>query len=93
MCTVFAQTEVVHLVSEGIDEARIARGVFASVIERLLPLLRRVDGVAPYALSGGVARLPAFQVLVEEIVGGPVLVPDEPQIAGALGAALFAMEA
>ncbi len=33
MCTLFAQTEVVHLVSEGTDEGRIARGVFASVVE------------------------------------------------------------
>ncbi len=92
MCTVFAQTEVVHLVSEGVDEGRIAKGVFASVVERVLPLIRRVDGAAPYALSGGVATLPAFAAAVEDALGGPVLIPDSPQLAGALGAALIARD-
>jgi len=92
ICTVFAQTEVVHLVSEGIAEPRIARGVFASVVERIVPLVRRVDGRAPFTLSGGVATLPAFRDLVEEKLGGPVRVPRYPQLAGALGAALFARE-
>ncbi len=91
-CTVFAQTEVVHLVSEGVPEPRIARGVFASVVDRIAPLVRRVDGRAPFTLSGGVATLPAFRELVEQRFGGPVRVPALPQLAGALGAALFARE-
>lgn len=91
-CTVFAQTEVVHLVSEGIDEGRIARGVFSSIVERILPLVRRVNGHPPFALSGGVATLPAFAAQVGEFLGGPVLVPDSPQLAGALGAALIARD-
>jgi (R)-2-hydroxyacyl-CoA dehydratese activating ATPase len=90
MCTVFAQTEVVHLVSEGVDMGRIARGVFASVVERILPLIRRAGGQAPYTLSGGVATLPAFARLVGEALDGPVHVPPHPQLAGAIGAALIA---
>ena len=90
MCTVFAQTEVVHLVSEGVDVGRIARGVFASVVERILPLIRRAGGQAPYTLSGGVATLPAFAQLMDGALEGVVQVPPHPQLAGAIGAALIA---
>jgi predicted CoA-substrate-specific enzyme activase len=92
VCTVFAQTEVVHLVSEDVAQERICRGVFVSVVERILPLVRRLQAEPPFALSGGVALLPAFAPLLSAALGHPVAVPEQPQLAGALGAALLARE-
>jgi predicted CoA-substrate-specific enzyme activase len=88
MCTVFAESEVIGLFHRGEPRARIARGLHEAVARRTLSSLRRVRAVPPLVFAGGGARNAALVQLVAAGVDGEVLVAPEPQIVGALGAAL-----
>ncbi len=58
------------------------------MVQRILAMLRRVGGAAPVLFAGGVAHNPCVQARLEEHWGMPVTVPAQPDLAGALGAAL-----
>jgi predicted CoA-substrate-specific enzyme activase len=92
MCTVFAESEVVSLVAAGEDRRRIALGLHQSVVDRVWPLVARLEGDGDLFFVGGVAENPAVVRLLEKRFGRPVLVPSRPQIVSALGAALLAAE-
>jgi predicted CoA-substrate-specific enzyme activase len=95
MCTVFAESEVVSLIAEGTATSEIARGLHRAIASRTQSLVRRV---APrledlqVAMSGGVARNPAVVRALSEQLGVGIVVPDEPDTVGALGAALIARQ-
>ena len=88
-CTVFAETEVVVLRAEGKDRKDLIAGVHKAVASRIaamaLGLTLRPDAV----FTGGVAKNIGVRRFLEEKIGMELLVPDEPQIIGALGAALL----
>jgi predicted CoA-substrate-specific enzyme activase len=88
MCTVFSESEVISLIAGGESKQSIALGLHESIVSRLLALVGRVGVESPVVLTGGVARNPCIRALLERRLGVPLLVPDEPQIVGALGAAL-----
>jgi activator of 2-hydroxyglutaryl-CoA dehydratase len=90
MCTVFAESEVISLIARGIDRHSIALGLHESIVSRLLALVGRVGVEPDVVLAGGVALNPCIRTLLERKLGLRLLVPDEPQITGALGAALSA---
>ena len=90
MCTVFSESEVISLIAGGESKQSIALGLHESIVSRLLALVGRVGVESPVVLTGGVARNPCIRALLERRLGVPLLVPDEPQIVGALGAALSA---
>ena len=92
MCTVFAESEVVSLVAAGEDRRRIALGLHQSVVDRVWPLVARLEGDGDLFFVGGVAENPAVVRLLEARFDRPVLVPPRPQIVSALGAALLAAE-
>jgi predicted CoA-substrate-specific enzyme activase len=92
MCTVFAESEVVSLIASGAAPADIGLGVHAAVAERLAALAERVGVIEPVVMTGGVAKNPAARRCIERRLRVSLLVPDEPQTAGALGAALVALE-
>jgi len=91
-CAVFAESEVVSLVhrSPPVPIANILAGIHESVANRLVGLAHRVGIPSEVVMSGGVSRNSGIIRAMEARLGKPVLVPDEPQIVGALGAALFA---
>jgi len=92
-CTVFAESEVVGLVSRGADRRDIARALHVAVVSRIVSMYGRVcEGVGRVALSGGGALNPALRALLAEAIGAVVVVPDDPQTTGVLGAALVAAE-
>lgn len=91
MCTVFAESEVTGLVHRGEDRGAISRGLHESIVKRTLSSLARVDACSPLVFAGGVAKNRAVVGLVEEGFAGDVLVPEEAQTVGALGAALSAL--
>jgi (R)-2-hydroxyacyl-CoA dehydratese activating ATPase len=91
MCTVFAESEVVSLKNHGASPREIARAVHLSVVERLAGMLHRVGFEDSVVFTGGVAKNPAIVRLLQEKLEIAVLVPDEPDIVGALGAALYAV--
>jgi predicted CoA-substrate-specific enzyme activase len=91
-CTVFAESEVISLIARGIPLRSILRGLHRSLIKRIGAMIRSVGLVPPLMLSGGVARNPAIRYLLEEETGERVILPRYPQLVGAQGAALIAME-
>lgn len=90
MCTVFAESEVTSLVARGEDRRNIAFGLHQSVVRRAAGMLRRVSTDGPVVFSGGVAKNRCMQRLLEDTLQQPVLSTAEPQLTGALGAALLA---
>ncbi|MBF8259771.1 MAG: 2-hydroxyglutaryl-CoA dehydratase [Actinobacteria bacterium] len=92
MCTVFAESEVISLIASGASPADIAWGVHLAIANRIAALADRVGCVAPAVMTGGVAKNPAARKALEDRFGIPLLIPEEPQLAGALGAALIARE-
>jgi predicted CoA-substrate-specific enzyme activase len=91
-CTVFAESEVVTLVAEGVDREDIVAGLHAAIAKRTMSMVKRLGLVPPVAMAGGVAKNKGVVKAIEEEVGEPLVIPPEPQIVGALGAALLAMD-
>lgn len=93
MCTVFAESEVVSLVARNKATPDIIHGLDKAVASKTASLARRVDGTAPYMMTGGVAQNKGVVKALEEKLGAPLIIDDKAQLCGALGAALFAMDA
>lgn len=92
ICTVFAESEVITLLSEGKDKNEIIKGLNYSVAKRVLNLAKRIGIEKDIVMTGGVAKNGGVVLALEELLGEEIKVPSEPQIVGALGAALFAKE-
>jgi predicted CoA-substrate-specific enzyme activase len=92
MCATFAETEIVSLLAQGLPVADIASSVHRAVAARTLALIAQVGKTRPVVLTGGVARNPAAVHFLSETLHEDVTVPEHPQITGAYGAALLAME-
>lgn len=89
-CTVFSATEVLEKIRQGKKVPDIIKGLFFSVIKRVLEMDLITDHVA---MTGGVVEHNPFLVdMVKEKTGSEILLPEHPQLTGAVGAALFAME-
>lgn len=91
-CTVFAKSEVASLLREGRDKRDILAGLHTAITTRVYTLLRRVGIEKDFVITGGIAKNIGVVQRVEERVGLHALLPEEPQIVGALGAALFARD-
>ncbi len=92
MCTVFAESEVTSLIAKGADRREIARGLHLSVVKRASAMISRVSSQGTIVFSGGVAQNPCIRELISKNLGRQVVVPDNPQMMGALGAALILEE-
>jgi predicted CoA-substrate-specific enzyme activase len=87
-CTVFAKTEILARVREGVDPADLARAAYESVAKRVLET-RAITGEV--VLTGGViAHNPLLGEILGRVLDAEVVVPPYPQHCGALGAALSA---
>ncbi|MFC7046893.1 acyl-CoA dehydratase activase [Halobacteriaceae archaeon GCM10025711] len=89
-CSVFAESEVISLIHEGVPRARIARGVYESVAGRNGSLLRRVGFDDEVVVVGGVGRNEAFLDALADAIETTVSAPDDPAHVPAFGAALSA---
>jgi predicted CoA-substrate-specific enzyme activase len=92
MCTVFAESEVVTLLARGEKPANIALGLHRSIVNRLTSLLGRIGCEPEVVFAGGGARNRCMAALLEQHLGTPLRIPEQPQMVGALGAALAAHE-
>ena len=90
MCTVFAESEVIGLMTRGIRREEIAGAVHRAIMRRTIGMLRQVSIQPPLVFAGGAARNPCLVSLLEEAAGCKACVPEDPQTVGALGAALIA---
>lgn len=91
MCVVFAETEIVGLLAAGEAPSNIVAGVQNAIASRITTMAgRSLD--SPVVFTGGVAMVPGMRRAVESALESTVLVPEIPQLTGALGAALLAAE-
>jgi predicted CoA-substrate-specific enzyme activase len=89
-CTVFSATEVLESIRNGKNVTDIVKGLFYSVIKRVLEMDVLTQ---PLVMTGGVVACNPYIVkMAEEMIGRSVLLPELPQLAGAVGAALYALE-
>ena len=91
-CTIFAQQEVIAHLSEGIPLEDIVAGLHEAIASRAVGMLRRLKIEPDVVFTGGVAKNSGVVKAVRENLGGEVLVPEDPLISGALGAALLGKE-
>jgi len=92
-CSVFAESEVVTLINEGLDLPNIVAGINNSVANRIFAMVRRVGLAKELAMTGGCSKNEGLAKALEKKLGVDVtLLPQDPQIAGAVGAALIAGE-
>ncbi len=91
-CTVFAESEIVSLIAQGVPVPNILRGLHRSLIQRIVAMIRTVGLTPPLMLSGGVVQNPAICAMLERETGLAVVLPQYPQLMGAYGAALAVLE-
>jgi predicted CoA-substrate-specific enzyme activase len=91
-CTVFAESEVVGRIGAGESPKDIAAGVHAAIASKISTLSKRVGVATPICVTGGVALNPAFRHYLSKQLGAELWIPDNPQLTGALGAALLSLE-
>jgi predicted CoA-substrate-specific enzyme activase len=91
-CTVFAESEVISLLSQGTDKNDIIAGVHKAVASKACALAYRAGIKDDIAMCGGVARNAGVVDAIEKELGRTVTVAPNPQLTGALGAALLAYE-
>ena len=92
MCTVFAESEVVSLVARGEKVEDILNGIHQAIADRVTSLVHRVGLEPPVAITGGVAKNAGVVRAMEERLETTLAIPEEPQITGALGAAMIAWD-
>ncbi|MGB2885818.1 MAG: acyl-CoA dehydratase activase [Dehalococcoidia bacterium] len=93
-CAVFAESEVISHVHRDPPTPKedIVAGIYSSVVSRIMTLCKRIGIEKDVAVVGGVALNSGLVNILENELGFKVLVPDMPQIAAALGAAIIARE-
>lgn len=88
MCTVFAETEVISLITKGHAKADIINAVHQAIARRVTGLVAKIGVMEPVVMTGGVAKNAGVVYALKKQLGVEIKVPEEPQIIGALGAAL-----
>jgi predicted CoA-substrate-specific enzyme activase len=92
MCATFAETEIVSLLAQDLPVEDIAASVHRAIAARTLALVAQVGRRTPVVMTGGVAQNRAAVHFLSEALNAEVGVPEHPQLTGAYGAALLAME-
>ena len=89
-CTVFSATEVLEKIRQGKKLPDIVKGLYSSVIKRVLEMGSFNENIV---MTGGVVAFnPCLVDMLAQKIGRRVFVPEFPQLTGAIGAALFALE-
>ena len=89
-CTVFAESEMVSLRADGNTREDILAGIHKAMAHRIVIMGQSVGFRQEVVLAGGVAKNVGMRKALEAEIGLGILVPEEPQIMGALGAAILA---
>ena len=93
-CTVLAQFDVMCMLADGLERPDIAAGINLAMAERISKMAKKVKVRPEVAMTGGVAKNPGVVQALEKVLGVQIVPLEkvDPQIVGALGAALFAKE-
>ncbi|MFK5954531.1 MAG: acyl-CoA dehydratase activase [Desulfobacterium sp.] len=90
LCTVFAESEVISLISQGERKANIIAGIHQAIAARVVAMSSRIGIKAPVVMTGGVARNSGVVRAISKKMGTEIIISDYAQINGAIGAALLA---
>jgi predicted CoA-substrate-specific enzyme activase len=88
-CAVFAESEVISHIHQGIPKEEILAGIHRALADRILDLCSRITIKPDVVVTGGVAKNPAIIAELKRKLNLTIHIPAEPQIMGALGAALI----
>lgn len=89
MCVVFAETEIIGLLAAGKAREDIVAGVQAAIANRIVAMAgRNID--SPVIFTGGVALVSGMDTALQFVLGKKVIISPDPQMTGALGAAILA---
>ncbi len=90
-CTVFAESETVSLLARGENPDNIIKGIHHAIANRVAGMFSRVGVESDVFFSGGVAKNVGMKVALEEVLKARIVEPEyDPQLVGALGAAVLA---
>ncbi|MBM4328997.1 MAG: CoA activase [Deltaproteobacteria bacterium] len=90
-CTIFAESEVVGLIHAGTPKADISKAIHDAIASRIVSMIRRIGVNPDIVIVGGVAQNPGFLDAVRRELGvDHLFVPDQPEYAAAVGAAVVA---
>ena len=91
-CAVFGESEAISRVAEGISKEDILAGIHKALADKISSLVDRVGREEDCVISGGGGLNTGLIGKIEESLGVSLLVPSQPQITNALGAAILAEE-
>ncbi len=92
ICTIWAQQEVAASLAQGVGVSDLLAGVHHSLADRIVRMANRLRVEDTIILTGGGAKNKGLLKAISEQLGHEILVPEEPLITGALGAALLGKE-
>ena len=89
ICTVFAESEVISLLSKGESRENIIAGIHEAIASRVASMANRIDISPPVMMTGGVSQNIGVVRALEKAIGYSILISPYAQLAGAIGAALL----
>jgi predicted CoA-substrate-specific enzyme activase len=92
LCTVFAESEVVSLITKGEKREVIANALHESIVNKVIALIKRVEVKDDIVFAGGCAKNSCLKRMFEERLQRKIYVHENPYMHAAYGAALYAME-
>lgn len=90
MCTVFAESEVISLISRGVNRQDITLAIHRAIVNKVVSMLKRIHIEDDVVFGGGCANNRCLKNMLEQSIGRTLKVASSPEIIGALGAALYA---
>jgi (R)-2-hydroxyacyl-CoA dehydratese activating ATPase len=90
ICTVFAESEIISLISKGEARENIIAGIHESVASRVYAMAQRLTLKEPFMMTGGVAKNSGLLHVLERRFGARIEVNEYAQVNGAIGAAVLA---
>ncbi|MFZ5754706.1 MAG: acyl-CoA dehydratase activase [Bacillota bacterium] len=92
MCAVFAESEIIGLLAQGVSQERIVAGVLLSIARRVGTMAAKLNPGPHVTFCGGVAQNQVLLRFLKEHTGWEIEAPARPQLVGALGAAIIGYE-
>ena len=89
-CTIFAESEVVSLRAQGEPRENLIAGIHKAIASRVAVMGKSIGFTKDVAFTGGVAKNVGVKKFLADTIGLEIVIPQEPQIIGALGAAIIA---
>jgi predicted CoA-substrate-specific enzyme activase len=90
LCTVFAESEVISLISKGEQRENIIAGIHESIAARVVAMANRVGFKTRIMMTGGVAKNIGVVRALEQKIGQKIEISQKSQVTGAIGAAMIA---